>query len=62
MFWIRNHALAPFVKLDIGWEDYPAEPVAYDGTMLHALERLFGVVPEKLGFSTTVTNIAGLTR
>ena len=62
MFWIRKEALAPFVKLGLDWDDYPKEPVANDGTLLHALERLFSAVPANLGLSIAVTNITGLTR
>jgi glycosyltransferase involved in cell wall biosynthesis len=40
MFWARPGALAPLLSLDLAWEDYPLEPLAYDGTLLHALERL----------------------
>lgn len=62
MFWMRAAALKPFVQLDLRWDDYPLEPVPNDGTMLHALERLFGVVPEIHGFQTAVTYVKGVTR
>ena len=39
MFWARTEALRPLVELDLGWDDYPSEPLPYDGTMLHALNR-----------------------
>lgn len=55
MFWMRAAALAPFVDLELDWRDYPAEPLANDGTLLHALERLFGVVPRMDGWDTEVT-------
>jgi hypothetical protein len=55
MFWMRAAALAPFVDLELDWRDYPAEPLANDGTLLHALERLFGVVPRMDGWDTAVT-------
>lgn len=45
MFWVRAETLARFVGLGLAWEDYPLEPVGKDGTILHALERLFGAVP-----------------
>jgi len=45
MFWMRAEMLTRFVGLGLTWEDYPLEPVGKDGTILHALERLFGAVP-----------------
>lgn len=62
MFWIRKVALQPFVDLSLKWSDYPPEPLPYDGTILHALERLFGVVPRLSGLEIRVTNIQGITR
>jgi glycosyltransferase involved in cell wall biosynthesis len=62
MFWIRSSLLSRFVALDLAWDDYPAEPVPIDGTMLHAIERLFGVVAELDGNATLVTNVRGVSR
>ena len=62
MFWIRSAALAKFVELELGWRDYAPEPLPIDGTIVHAIERLFGVVPAALGMTCAVTNVRGLTR
>ena len=62
MFWMRSEALQSFVDLGLQWRDYPIEPLANDGTMLHALERLFGVVPQLQGWSTAVTYTPGVVR
>ncbi|MGL4238459.1 rhamnan synthesis F family protein [Tabrizicola sp.] len=62
MFWIRAAALQPFVDLGLGWHDYPPEPVGSDGTVLHAIERLFGVVAESRGLEVAVTNVKGVAR
>ncbi len=62
MFWMRAGAFNSFVKLELDWSDYPKEPIADDGTVLHALERLFGVIPHLEGWGTVVTNIQGVTR
>jgi len=62
MFWMRTPVLERFVALDLTWDDYPAEPLPNDGTVLHAVERLFGVVPELEGKTTLVTHVRGVTR
>ena len=41
MFWARVDALENFFKLNLQWDDYPEEPLPYDGSLLHAIERLF---------------------
>ena len=62
MFWMRAAALKPFIDLGLDWSDYPSEPLPEDGTILHALERLFGVVPVLDGWGSVVSNIRGVTR
>lgn len=62
MLWARSAVLKPFVDLNLDWSDYPSEPIPIDGTVLHAIERLFGVVPGMKGLSTAVTNVPGVTR
>jgi glycosyltransferase involved in cell wall biosynthesis/SAM-dependent methyltransferase len=62
MFWARPAVLSKFVELGLAWSDYPTEPAPYDGTLIHAIERLFGVVPAKMGMTCAVTNVRGLTR
>jgi glycosyltransferase involved in cell wall biosynthesis len=49
MFWIKSNILAPFVDLKLDWKDYPPEPLPYDGSILHALERLFPLVAAHRG-------------
>jgi glycosyltransferase involved in cell wall biosynthesis len=62
MFWVRSSVLSRFVELKLAWADYPSEPIPIDGTMVHAIERLFGVVPATMGMRCAVTNVPGLTR
>ncbi len=62
MFWVRSEALEPLVAMGLEWTDYPLEPAAYDGTILHAIERLFGIVPERRGLNVAVTHVNGVTR
>lgn len=62
MFWARAKALAPMWSLGLSWDDYPDEPLPYDGSSLHAIERLF---PLSLAGDKTrcaVTNVVGMTR
>ena len=62
MFWMRQAVLRRFVEVGYSYDDYPSEPIPIDGTMLHALERLFGVVPLHDGWTCLVTNVRGLSR
>jgi glycosyltransferase involved in cell wall biosynthesis len=62
MFWARFKALKPLFDLQLGWDDYPQEPVPVDGTMLHAIERLIPWVAEQAGYTTAVTHIPGIYR
>jgi Rhamnan synthesis protein F len=57
MFWVRPRALAPLLKLNIGWDDYPEEPLANDGTILHALERLLPFVAKRAGYRHAATHV-----
>jgi lipopolysaccharide biosynthesis protein len=60
MFWIRPQALRPLLDLGLTWTDYPEEPVAYDGTLLHALERLPTMACQLAGFTHAVTHVCGV--
>ena len=62
MFWARVDALRRFWALGLEWEDYPEEPLPGDGTMLHALERLFSLGLEPGLNQCAVTHVAGVTR
>lgn len=62
MAWMRAGLFADFVALGLEWSDYPAEPLPHDGTVLHALERLFGAVAARRGLGRAVTNVPGLSR
>lgn len=61
MFWARVDALKRFWALGLAWDEYPDEPLPYDGSILHALERLFPLGLEE-GYECALTNVAGLTR
>ena len=62
MFWARKNALSPLYGLNLGWDDYPLEPIGYDGTLLHSIERLIPFVAESQGFRYSMTNIPKITR
>ena len=52
MFWARTDALKQLIELDLNWSDYPVEPLPYDGSILHALERLMGFPSNKFAIAT----------
>ncbi|MDF1778032.1 MAG: rhamnan synthesis F family protein [Rhizobiaceae bacterium] len=62
MFWARPDALQPLFELDLDLSEIPAEPLALDGTTLHALERLIPMVVAKAGFEYATTHVSGINR
>lgn len=62
MFWVRRGALAPLYALEWSAQDYPPEPLAHDGTVLHAIERLLPLVVEQAGYRCAVCHQPGLSR
>ncbi|SDP44845.1 Glycosyl transferases group 1 [Rhodoferax sp. OV413] len=62
MFWSRTAALKPMDDLQLRWEDYPEEPLPYDGSLLHALERLVALALPSGGWKIAATNIHGVSR
>jgi glycosyltransferase involved in cell wall biosynthesis/2-polyprenyl-3-methyl-5-hydroxy-6-metoxy-1,4-benzoquinol methylase len=62
MFWAKTAALAPLINLNLDWEDYPEEPLPYDGSLLHAIERLFFLCPLLNNMQSATTHVIGLTR
>ena len=50
VFWFRTAALK--LLFDYGWnyEDFPAEPVDFDGSLLHAIERIYPYVAQQAGY------------
>ena len=62
MFWARKNALSPLFDLKLDWDSYPKEPLPYDGTVLHSIERLIPFINESQGFEYSVTNLPTITR
>jgi len=50
MFWFRPKALRKLLDYDWKYEDFPKEPIATDGTLLHAVERIYPFAAQDEGF------------
>lgn len=50
VFWFRTSALASLFRHGWTYEDFPAEPVDFDGTFLHAIERIYPFVAQQAGY------------
>jgi len=59
MFAARPAALHPVLDLDLAWQDYPAEPLPDDGTLLHGLERLLPMIARHAGFGVAAVRVPG---
>jgi lipopolysaccharide biosynthesis protein len=51
MFWARVHALQPILQLDLNETDFEEELGQLDGTMAHAVERLFLILSKQSGYT-----------
>lgn len=49
-FWFKTAALKELFKFPWKYEDFPAEPLAEDGTISHAMERIYPYVAQNNGF------------
>ena len=50
MFWFRPKAMKKLFDYDWEYEDFPKEPNENDGTILHAVERIYGYVVQDAGY------------
>jgi GT2 family glycosyltransferase/glycosyltransferase involved in cell wall biosynthesis len=50
MFWARSAALKPLLDLNLRFDDFPKEAGQTDGTLAHAIERLYFYACEKAGY------------
>lgn len=51
MFWARPAALGSLLTFDFKYEDFDVS-IGRDGSLAHAIERLFGLIPQLLGYET----------
>lgn len=51
-FWAKSGAIKKLLKKDWQYEDFDEEPLKDDGTISHAIERLFGYVAQDAGYET----------
>lgn len=61
MFWARSAALRSLLDCKLGYDDFPAETGQLDGTLGHAVERLFFFSCEHSGYKWIKIGRAGLT-
>ncbi|GIP08707.1 MAG: rhamnan synthesis F family protein [Paenibacillus macerans] len=50
MFWFRPAALKALIEKDWEYEDFPKEPNKNDGSILHAIERIYPFVAQHEGY------------
>ena len=50
MFWVRRKALSTLLKHKWSLEDFPKEPLKNDGTILHAMERIYCLFAQNSGY------------
>lgn len=50
MFWARSSGIATLLRAGLSFNDFPVEASQVDGTLAHAIERLFGEVVLQSGF------------
>ena len=62
MFWARKGALSRLYDIGLSWSDYPSEPLGYDGSILHAIERLIPIICTESGMDYAMTHVNGITR
>lgn len=55
MFWARTKALLPLLNAGFSYSDFPPEDSQIDGTLAHAIERLFGKIVHFNGYDILQT-------
>lgn len=57
-FWARSHALKKLFDKEWKYEDFPPEPMADDGEINHAIERMLQYVVEDAGYTVKLSMAA----
>lgn len=52
MFWIRGKAITPLFRYKWTFEDFPEEPLPINGTISHAIERIYPSIVQDAGYLT----------
>lgn len=52
MFWFRPEGMKKLFDVDWEYSDFPLEPNKIDGTLLHGIERIYGLVEQDSGYYT----------
>ncbi len=52
VFWCKTNAMKKLFDISWTYEDFPDEPLASDGTISHAIERILGYVAQDMGYDT----------
>lgn len=47
MFWARTDSILPLLNLSLDFNDFSAEPIPADGTLVHAIERLLLIIADQ---------------
>lgn len=53
-FWCKTKALKALFERGYSYEDFPEEPMPLDGTLNHAIERIFAYVAQHEGYATGI--------
>lgn len=54
VFWCKTEALKKLLMKNWKYEDFPAEPLPFDGTISHGIERVLSYVAQDAGYDTGI--------
>lgn len=62
VFWARVDAIKKIYEIDWQYEDFPQEPMKNDGTISHAIERIWGFLAQDAGYEVATVMNEGYAR